>query len=183
MEDDIHAMLASIDEALGAAIPTRTSPPPAASWAKPDRPAVTRSPNQLPVCHMTDDDLDQMLLDIDADLDTAAPDAPLSTPGKGNSGFRKCTVVMLGQTPAACSNLRCTMCDHVVVRIVKREWDPSCDYFFFRNNVPDLTKLGRKLRDAPRSTAYACQCSWTTATNTVAITSSSPHKWVCAGHS
>lgn len=166
MEDDIHAMLASIDEALGAAIPTRTSPPPAASWAKPDRPAVTRSPNQLPVCHMTDDDLDQMLLDIDADLDTAAPDAPLSTPGKGNSGFRKCTVVMLGQTPAACSNLRCTMCDHVVVRIVKREWDPSCDYFFFRSKprtgcvaLPSLTCVCRRQRtrsDQTRSQTQRC---------------------------
>ncbi|KAK6290775.1 hypothetical protein J4Q44_G00388280 [Coregonus suidteri] len=26
------------------------------------------------------------------------------------------------------------------------EWDPSCDYLFFRNNMPDCQKLRAKLR-------------------------------------
>ncbi|XP_015416594.1 PREDICTED: protein C8orf37 homolog [Myotis davidii] len=41
-------------------------------------------------------------------------------------------------------------------------WDKSCDYLFFRNNMPEFHKLKTKLVKKQGARAYACQCSWRT---------------------
>uniref|UniRef100_A0A673IYY2 Cilia- and flagella-associated protein 418 n=1 Tax=Sinocyclocheilus rhinocerous TaxID=307959 RepID=A0A673IYY2_9TELE len=46
----------------------------------------------------------------------------------------------------ACNHLRCTSCDFSVIMFEDHEWDSSCDYLFFRNNMPDYHKLKAKLR-------------------------------------
>mgnify|MGYP002804267457 CR=1 FL=1 len=40
-----------------------------------------------------------------------------------------------------CDQLRCTSCDFQVVSFDNYKWHSSCDYLFFRNNIPDFSKL------------------------------------------
>lgn len=47
----------------------------------------------------------------------------------------------------ACDQLRCTSCDFKVVFYDNVQWDSSCDYIFFRNNVPDYQRLCCKLKN------------------------------------
>ncbi len=62
-----------------------------------------------------------------------------------------------------CTHLRCTQCAHHVIALHGRAWSADVDYFFFRNNVPDRTKLelGGTTPD-PSASAYCCQCAWRT---------------------
>lgn len=61
-----------------------------------------------------------------------------------------------------CANLRCTVCDHSVVRLKGCRWDRSADYLFFRNACLNLAQL--KTRTVPsasgRDAAFCCQCMW-----------------------
>ncbi|KAI5106461.1 protein C8orf37-like, partial [Silurus meridionalis] len=81
-----------------------------------------------------------------------------------------------------CDRLRCTSCDFRVVMFDDQEWDSSCDYLFFRNNMPDCNKLQVKLKRRRGARAYACQCSW----HSAVILSELGHipnlKWVCGKH-
>eukprot|EP00474_Spongospora_subterranea_P011906 CRZ12364.1 hypothetical protein [Spongospora subterranea] len=126
---------------------------------------------------LKDQDLDELLKSIDQSISTD-PNSSKNT----EQFVGKCSVVSVSGAVSACSHLRCTMCDHEVVRILNRSWDPSCDYFFFRNNVPNVIKLEKKTQNAQGSAAYACQCSWITASKPTIIASGSAHKWVCTGH-
>ena len=45
----------------------------------------------------------------------------------------------------ACNTLRCTSCDFRVIWFNDYCWHSSCDYLFFRNNVPEYDKLRIKL--------------------------------------
>nr|XP_054493762.1 cilia- and flagella-associated protein 418 [Agelaius phoeniceus] len=60
----------------------------------------------------------------------------------------------------ACDQLRCTACDFRVSLFNDYVWDQSCDYLFFRNNMPELSKLRAKMIKKKGARAYACQCSW-----------------------
>ncbi|KAI1243521.1 hypothetical protein IHE44_0001148 [Lamprotornis superbus] len=60
----------------------------------------------------------------------------------------------------ACDQLRCTACDFRVSLFNDYIWDQSCDYLFFRNNMPELSKLRAKMIKKKGARAYACQCSW-----------------------
>ncbi|XP_039941568.1 cilia- and flagella-associated protein 418 [Hirundo rustica] len=59
-----------------------------------------------------------------------------------------------------CDQLRCTACDFRVSLFNDYVWDQSCDYLFFRNNMPELSKLRAKMIKKKGARAYACQCSW-----------------------
>ncbi|KAM9574115.1 cilia- and flagella-associated protein 418 isoform 1-T1 [Guaruba guarouba] len=59
-----------------------------------------------------------------------------------------------------CDQLRCTACDFRVSLFNDYIWDQSCDYLFFRNNMPELSKLRAKMIKKKGARAYACQCSW-----------------------
>ncbi|XP_053816153.1 cilia- and flagella-associated protein 418 isoform X4 [Vidua chalybeata] len=59
-----------------------------------------------------------------------------------------------------CDHLRCTACDFRVSLFNDYVWDQSCDYLFFRNNMPELSKLRAKMIKKKGARAYACQCSW-----------------------
>ncbi|GAB1288302.1 Cilia- and flagella-associated protein 418 [Apodemus speciosus] len=62
----------------------------------------------------------------------------------------------------ACDRLRCVACDFRIVSYNDYMWDKSCDYLFFRNNMPEFQKLRTKLIEKKGARAYACQCSWRT---------------------
>ena len=45
----------------------------------------------------------------------------------------------------SCDQLLCTKCDFKVVSFDDYHWSGDCDYFFFRNNSPDFSRLKSKL--------------------------------------
>ncbi|XP_062848168.1 cilia- and flagella-associated protein 418 isoform X3 [Trichomycterus rosablanca] len=107
--------------------------------------------------------------------------------------LKKCCPVYLGGssirigvgtsiTQRACGQLRCTSCDFCVVMFDDYEWDPSCDYLFFRNNMPDYNKLRVKLKKRQGARAYACQCSWHSALTLSELRHLQQLKWVCGQH-
>ncbi|ETI41951.1 hypothetical protein L914_12381 [Phytophthora nicotianae] len=122
-----------------------------------------RSKNEL-------DDLLDMLGDEDSKPAAVHP-RPMSSPRAGayNSpsrnefqagGTKKCSQVLMdggrasrGLSTAfslrACTNLRCNECDFTVVQFPGKKWDASADYMFFRENVPNETKLRVKMEIAP----------------------------------
>nr|XP_046255554.1 cilia- and flagella-associated protein 418 [Scatophagus argus] len=109
------------------------------------------------------------------------------------SGGRKCCPVFVGGSTVtngvgtttskrSCDQLRCTSCDFRVLMFDDCEWDLSCDYLFFRNNMPDRLKLRAKLRRRRDSRAYACQCSWFSASEPTDLRDQHQLTWVCGKH-
>ncbi|OWZ11097.1 hypothetical protein PHMEG_00015931 [Phytophthora megakarya] len=82
---------------------------------------------------------------------------------------------------SACSNLRCNECDFTVVQFTGKKWDSSADYMFFRENVPNETKLRVKMESVPEFAAYACQCKWLSISSQTRVDLCQV-KWSCAGH-
>ncbi|KAM8810425.1 cilia- and flagella-associated protein 418 [Eudromia elegans] len=81
-----------------------------------------------------------------------------------------------------CDQLRCTACDFRVSLYNDYKWDPSCDYLFFRNNMPDLNKLRAKMIRKKGSRAYACQCSWRAVDELTDLQTEQQLRWVCGKH-
>nr|XP_057909460.1 cilia- and flagella-associated protein 418 isoform X2 [Doryrhamphus excisus] len=110
-----------------------------------------------------------------------------------HSGGRKCCPVYLGgsgitngvgtaTSKRSCDQLRCTSCDFRVLMFDDWEWDPSCDYLFLRNNMPDHEKLRAKLRKRNGARAYACQCSWFSTLDATDVLLQPQLRWVCGRH-
>ncbi|XP_042160579.1 protein C8orf37 homolog [Oncorhynchus tshawytscha] len=142
------------------------------------------------------EDIDALLEDIlDDDFDSLALNTgqlPKMTKTLPQS-TRKCCPVFLGGSSIAngvgtavsqrsCDQLRCISCDFRVAMFDDHEWDPSCDYLFFRNNMPDCQKLRAKLRRRKGARAYACQCSWHSARDLTDLREQHQLKWVCGKH-
>jgi hypothetical protein len=66
--------------------------------------------------------------------------------------------------------MRCTLCSHEVICLVGRRWNADVNYFFFRNAVPDIRKLEAASAPDARTSAYCCQCAWTTAAAVTNVT-------------
>ncbi|XP_061676114.1 cilia- and flagella-associated protein 418 [Syngnathoides biaculeatus] len=109
------------------------------------------------------------------------------------SGGRKCCPIYLGGSATdkgvgtatskrSCDQLRCTSCDFRVLAFDDCEWDSSCDYLFLRNNMPNQGKLGAKLQERRGVRAYACQCSWFTASDATDVSTQQQLRWACARH-
>ena len=103
---------------------------------------------------------------------------------------------------SCCDTLRCTSCDFAVLRLAKRyvplaceqacsvsrgfrsthrRWDGDADYMFFRNYMPDATKLSEKVVPDSASAAYCCQCTWKSVKKPRKVTELETY-WVCGGH-
>ncbi|XP_059502348.1 cilia- and flagella-associated protein 418 isoform X2 [Stegostoma tigrinum] len=149
-----------------------------------------------------EDDLSDLIDDIFHD------DPSLSDPSKsrpravtnctGHRAFsqtrgKKCCPVYLGGSSAplglgtntsqrTCDQLRCTTCDFRVIALDDYEWNKSCDYFFFRNNMPDLNKLKAKTLSRRGVRAYACQCSWRSIQDLTDLKEEQELRWVCGKH-
>ncbi|XP_030880071.1 protein C8orf37 homolog [Leptonychotes weddellii] len=82
----------------------------------------------------------------------------------------------------ACDHLRCIACDFWVVSYDDYMWDKSCDYLFFRNNMPEFHKLRTKLVKKKGTRAYACQCSWRTIEDLTDLQTDHQLRWVCGKH-
>ena len=74
-----------------------------------------------------------------------------SSGGGGSSGER------------TASGLRCSKCDFRVLRFHDSVWAGDVDYMFFRNFMPNVSKLEAKLSPSDGNCAFACQCAWASA--------------------
>ncbi|GIY10249.1 protein C8orf37 homolog [Caerostris darwini] len=83
---------------------------------------------------------------------------------------------------SACDSLRCTSCDFKVSIFRDYAWDPSTNYLFLRNNMPDFDKLRSKLKVKKGWCAYGCQCHAMSVNVFMELKKVSHVKWVCAGH-
>ncbi|KFO86038.1 Protein C8orf37, partial [Buceros rhinoceros silvestris] len=81
-----------------------------------------------------------------------------------------------------CDQLRCTACDFHVSHFNDYIWDQSCDYLFFRNNMPELSKLRAKMIKKKGARAYACQCSWRSIDELTDLQTDQQLRWVCGKH-
>ncbi|KAM6087776.1 cilia- and flagella-associated protein 418 isoform 2-T2 [Chlamydotis macqueenii] len=81
-----------------------------------------------------------------------------------------------------CDQLRCTACDFRVSLFNDYIWDQSCDYLFFRNNMPELSKLRAKMVKKKGARAYACQCSWRSISELTDLQTDQQLRWVCGKH-
>ncbi|XP_062460630.1 cilia- and flagella-associated protein 418 isoform X1 [Pezoporus occidentalis] len=81
-----------------------------------------------------------------------------------------------------CDQLRCTACDFRVSLFNDYVWDQSCDYLFFRNNMPELSKLRAKMIKKKGARAYACQCSWRSIDELTDLQTDQQLRWVCEMH-
>ncbi|XP_053490227.1 cilia- and flagella-associated protein 418 isoform X2 [Ictalurus furcatus] len=118
---------------------------------------------------------------------------PCAMESCSHTALKKCCPVYLGGsstacgvgtsvTQKACDQIRCTSCDFRVIMFDDQEWDSSCDYLFFRNNMPDSNKLRVKLKRRQGARAYACQCSWHSAFMLSELRHVPKLKWVCGQH-
>ncbi|KAF6734036.1 C8orf37-like protein [Oryzias melastigma] len=109
------------------------------------------------------------------------------------TGRRKCCPVFVGGSAVtngvgtatskrSCDQLRCISCDFRVLMFDDCEWDQSCDYLFLRNNMPDCEKLRKKLKKRRGQRAYACQCSWFSASEPADLRDQPQLRWVCGKH-
>ncbi|XP_046842239.1 cilia- and flagella-associated protein 418-like isoform X2 [Xenia sp. Carnegie-2017] len=145
------------------------------------------------------DELDAMIEDIFTDNGPVyKPHSSINYKEKEDSyqpirKLRKCYTVYLGGTQLSrglssatvkrsCDQLRCTACDFQVFSFDDYKWHSSCDYLFFRNNIPDFEKLKVNLIQKRGSRAYACQCSWRSITHIENIENDTGLKWVCGKH-
>ncbi|XP_064410492.1 cilia- and flagella-associated protein 418 isoform X2 [Latimeria chalumnae] len=126
-----------------------------------------------------EDDLDSLLEDLfeDDSLDSEPVKpyikASSNTPIKSSSQL---------QGKKACDQLRCTACDFRVATFDEYEWDKSCDYLFFRNNMPNFNKLKGKMNRRIGTRAYACQCNWRSIKELTALGTNQELRWVCGKH-
>ncbi|KAM5280941.1 cilia- and flagella-associated protein 418 isoform 1-T1 [Ctenodactylus gundi] len=118
-------------------------------------------------------------------------DIPVRAPIQGL--YKSCSPVYLGGSTIpcgigtnaslrACDHLRCIACDFRVLSYNDCMWDKSCDYLFFRNNMPEFHKLKTKLVKKKGTRAYACQCSWRTVEEPMDLQTDQQLRWVCGKH-
>ncbi|XP_063155585.1 cilia- and flagella-associated protein 418 isoform X1 [Candoia aspera] len=149
-----------------------------------------------------EEDIDEIIKDIDEN--TYARNFTKQTPGSLSSASennntatqthgKKCCPVYLGGSTApygigtnisqrTCDQLRCTACDFRVLHYNDYQWDKSCDYLFFRNNMPEFSKLKTKMLMKKGSRAYACQCTWRSIDELTDLTMDRQLRWVCSKH-
>ncbi|KAJ8411653.1 hypothetical protein AAFF_G00164610 [Aldrovandia affinis] len=157
------------------------------------------STNQEPCKNREDEDINALLEDIfDDDYDSLNFHTAKATKTDSKNSLpqpagRRCCPVFIGGSSIpsgvgtsisqrACSQLRCTSCDFRVTSFDDHVWDLSCDYLFFRNNMPDCQKLRAKLRRKRNARAYACQCSWHSTLLLTDLRDQPELKWVCGKH-
>ncbi|GAB5584119.1 RNA-binding protein 25 isoform X2 [Prionailurus iriomotensis] len=128
-----------------------------------------------------EDDLDSLISEIFEEPNFDKKPFKLKSKSSGNTSVRA-PIQGLGKSPRACDHLRCVACDFWVVSYDDFMWDKSCDYLFFRNNMPEFHKLRTKLVKKKGTRAYACQCSWRTIEELTDLQTEHQLRWVCGKH-
>uniref|UniRef100_A0A671F8N6 Cilia- and flagella-associated protein 418 n=1 Tax=Rhinolophus ferrumequinum TaxID=59479 RepID=A0A671F8N6_RHIFE len=147
-----------------------------------------------------EDDLDSLINEIFEEPNFDKKPFKLKSKSSGNTSVRasiqdlgkSCSPVYLGGSTVPCGvgtttsqracDLRCISCDFWVVSYNDYMWDKSCDYLFFRNNMPEFHKLKIKLVKKKGTRAYACQCSWRTIEELTDLQTDHQLHWICGKH-
>ncbi|XP_055287851.1 cilia- and flagella-associated protein 418 isoform X1 [Moschus berezovskii] len=148
-----------------------------------------------------EDDLDSLINEIFEEPHFDKNRFKLKSKSSGNTSVRasiqglgkSCSPVYIGGSTVpcgigtntsqrACDHLRCIACDFWVESYDDYRWDKSCDYLFFRNNMPEFHKLKTKLVKKTGTRAYACQCSWRTVEELTDLQTDHQLRWVCGKH-
>ncbi|XP_004850193.2 protein C8orf37 homolog isoform X2 [Heterocephalus glaber] len=148
-----------------------------------------------------EDDLDSLINEIFEEPNFDKKPFKLKSKSSGDTSVRaslqvshkSCSPVYLGGSTVpygigthtsqrACDHLRCIACDFRVVSYSDYLWDKSCDYLFFRNNMPEFHRLKIKLVEKKGTRAYACQCSWRTVEELMDLQTDHRLRWVCGKH-
>ncbi|XP_053102617.1 cilia- and flagella-associated protein 418 isoform X3 [Hemicordylus capensis] len=149
-----------------------------------------------------DEDIDEIIKDIIDDktfaknplkqISKSSNPAPENITSIQAHGKRCCPVYLGGSTAPygigtnvsqrTCDRLRCTACDFHVSHFNDYQWDKSCDYYFFRNNMPEFSKLRTKMLKKKGTRAYACQCNWKSVDELIDLTMDHQLRWVCSKH-
>ncbi|KAJ6663922.1 hypothetical protein lerEdw1_008876 [Lerista edwardsae] len=132
-----------------------------------------------------EEDIDEIIKDIIDEKSFAKnPVKPFSK--SPNSAFENNKANNITSTQArgkrTCDQLRCTGCDFHVSHFNDYQWDQSCDYLFFRNNMPEFSKLRTKMLKKTGTRAYACQCSWRSIDELTDLSMDRQLRWVCSKH-
>ncbi|XP_067950945.1 cilia- and flagella-associated protein 418-like [Watersipora subatra] len=142
-----------------------------------------------------DDELDNLMSEI-CDIPDPMPAQQILSPAPTlarSDQKQRCFTIYLGgsahsegitttASQRACDRLRCTDCDFKVSVYKDFKWDPSTDYLFLRNNMPDFSRLRAKLIPRTGYKAYACQCQWRNIDKLTELSQSKDLKWVCGKH-
>ncbi|XP_051878887.1 cilia- and flagella-associated protein 418 [Pristis pectinata] len=197
MADDLDQLLDEVELRFcsgGGSAPRRERAGRTAGAGGPDTEVKISSPSvPSDETFKEEDDLNDLIEDIFhddpsvSDLSKSSPRAVTNCAGHRAKG-RKCCPVYLGGSSAplglgtntshrTCDQLRCTTCDFRVITLDDYEWNKTCDYFFFRNNMPDLNKLKTKALSKRGARAYACQCSWRSIQNLTDLREEQQLRW------
>merc|ERR1711865_14602 len=161
--DELNGLLSDDEPSKGSRSDTR-------AYARTDAKPSSAVPNGTA-------DIDSLLADLDSSPSaptstkysaSKAPDVARPSLAHSSSGVGSASSIgSLGFPSSAdddnATNLRCRKCDFRVLRFTDHKWTSDVDYMFFRNFVPNTDKLRKKLQAADGWSAYACQCSWTSA--------------------
>ncbi|XP_068942697.1 cilia- and flagella-associated protein 418 [Petaurus breviceps papuanus] len=148
-----------------------------------------------------DDDLDGLINEIFEEPCFDKKSVKLKSKSSNHTSVRtsiqvlgkRCSPVYIGGSSApcgigtntsqrTCDQLRCTACDFRVLSFDDYMWDKSCDYLFFRNNMPEFNKLKAKMTKRKGTRAYACQCSWRDVEELTDLQTDQQLRWVCGKH-
>ncbi|KAM3840820.1 cilia- and flagella-associated protein 418 isoform 2-T2 [Vipera latastei] len=127
-----------------------------------------------------EDDIDEIIKDIDES--TYIRNFTKQTPRLFCSSSENNNTSIQTHGKKTCDQLRCTACDFRVLHYNDYQWDKSCDYLFFRNNMPEFSKLKTKMLMKKGSRAYACQCTWRSIDELTDLTMDRQLRWVCSKH-
>ncbi|XP_044150051.1 protein C8orf37 homolog [Bufo gargarizans] len=160
-----------------------------------------RSKNPIAIASVDDENVDDLIEDIldvrfyeDNKKQNAKSTRQQSCKTSREHPGKKCCPVYLGGnaipfgrgtsvSERACNQLRCTTCDFIIVTFEDYKWDASCDYLFFRNSMPEHSKLQTKMIRKKGARAYACQCSWRSVQQLTDLSAEQQLRWVCGKHS
>ncbi|KAM3928395.1 cilia- and flagella-associated protein 418 [Leptodactylus fuscus] len=161
----------------------------------------TRSKNPAKITSFDDENVDDLIEDIldvrfheDNKTQNAKSTGQQSCKTSRQHSSKKCCPAYLGGSmipfgigtavsERACNQLRCTACDFSIVTFDDYNWDTSCDYLFFRNSMPEHSKLQTKMIRKKGARAYACQCSWRSVQKLTDLCTEQQLRWVCGKHS
>jgi hypothetical protein len=133
-----------------------------------------------------EDGLNSLLQDIDDSLAsqplTATKLNLQAAPAYSSQNNRCYPVYLTNLSNTGCKKMLCSACDLQIVKIANSAWQNDCDYMFFRNNTPNLSKLKAKTIPTVGSAAYCCQCCWVSIDKPQVNTNTTKLKWNCLGH-
>ncbi|XP_029447607.1 protein C8orf37 homolog isoform X2 [Rhinatrema bivittatum] len=138
-----------------------------------------RSSNSIVKNSKEDDDIEDLIEDI---FHNVSFDEKLVKPRAHASDQSAVSASIQINSKKTCDHLRCTACDFSVAIHDDYQWDISCDYLFFRNNMPEFSRLQEKMIKKKGTRAYACQCSWRSIQELTDLATDQHLRWVCGKH-